>query len=468
MQNKIAYFWAFVGRFLPQGVYLITTIILARFLSPDDFGQIGVLSVIFIIANMLMDSGLGGSLVKEKEISKIDCSTIFVFNILVSHFIYIILFFCSDIIELYFKYQGLSMVVKIICLVFLINSWGLVSKSLLVRNLQFKKISIIAIIAVLISAFTSVILAVYNYGVYSLVAYQLINALIISVLSIYFSPFRISFKFNVDSLKRLIPFGFFTTLTTIIDTLYENMITIIIGRYYNMQQAGYLYQAKKIEEVPSSSFIITVNSVSFPILTKLKDSKCDFTLEANRILTTITTFLLPVLFMLIFYSEDVITLLYGNQWIEASKYFSLLIYAAVFILLENLNRNFIKSLGKVNLLFYYTIFKRFVGISLILLFAFYSIHYLVHAYILSSLIGFLINNFLYSKLIEENWIKQIYIILKPLVPCLFFGITSGILFFFFGKSFYVIVFNIISFILMYLYLLRDVNICSYLHKYIKK
>ena len=111
MQNKTAYIWGLLSRFAPQAIYLGTTMMLARFLTPDDFGQIGVLSVIFVVANVLLDAGLGGSLVKEKEIKDVDCSSIFIFNIFVSLFIYALLFFSSNILEIFFGIDGLSAVI---------------------------------------------------------------------------------------------------------------------------------------------------------------------------------------------------------------------------------------------------------------------------------------------------------------------------------------------------------------------
>ena len=227
MQHTEKYIWALVGRFLPLFIYLVTTMILARFLTPDDFGKVGVLSIFFVVANALMDAGLGGSLIKEPKLSRIDCSTILVFNITVSHFLYFLLFFFAGTIERYLNIEGLSLIVRVLCLIFVINSWGLVPRSLLTKKLQFRELTIINVVSVLVAAISSVVLAALKCGVYALVAYQLINGALSVLLSFVYSKYRVSFMFSKDSFKRLISFGVFTSLATTIDSIYENIITFL-------------------------------------------------------------------------------------------------------------------------------------------------------------------------------------------------------------------------------------------------
>ena len=416
MKNKKEYFWALIGKFIPQSIYLITTMILARYLSPDDFGMVGVLAIFFTVSSVLMDSGLGGSLIKENEIKRIDCSTIFVFNLAVSHILYLFLFVLSDNIEDYFAKDGLSKVVKLSSLVFVINSWGLVPKSLLQKELKFRIISNIGIISVIIAALGSVILGINGYGVYALVGYQLINALVQVVLLLYKANFFLSFKFSRTSFKKLIPFGLYTTLTHSIDTVYENIITSLFGKYFNLQQAGLLYQAKRLEEVPSHSLIVTINSVAFPVLTKLKDSPDDFIKEAKNIFILIISLITPLLLTISLFSKPIIILLYGDKWIEASPYLSILMFAGIFILAENVNRNFIKSLGQVSQLFKYTLIKRIVGISLIVLVILISPKYVLYAYIVSSFIGYIVNNYVYCHLMTLSSVTNFCILFKIFVP----------------------------------------------------
>ena len=288
MQNKKAYLWGLLSRFAPQAIYFSTTLILVRFVTPDAFGTIGVLSVIFTVANILLDSGLGGSLIKEKVISDIDCSSIGLFNIVVSLTIYLTLFSTSTYIQDYFNIEGLANVVKIISIVFPITAIGIVPLTLLKRSLQFDKIFISSIYSVTLASIVAIIIAVLDGDVYALVAYQIIVNLVNVVLSFVFSKYKISIKFSYSSLKRLIPFGFFTSVVSIVDTIYENIMTMLTGKFLNVQSAGYLYQAKRLEEATSTSAAMAVGIVAFPILTKLKDDLCVFRTECTKTLDAIS------------------------------------------------------------------------------------------------------------------------------------------------------------------------------------
>jgi len=390
--------------------------ILARFLSPSDFGMVGVLSIFFVIANTLMDAGLGGSLVKESELSNIDCSTIFVFNLTVSLVLYLLLFAFSGAIERYFKVEGLANVVKVLCLIFVVNSLGLVPRSLLSRSLRFKILTIINIVGVIVAAVTSIGFAVFHFGVFALVAYQLAEAVVKVLLSIRASRFAISFRFSWSSLRRLIPFGVFTTITTTIDTIYENLIPFLFGKFLNMQQAGYLSQAKRLEEVPSQSIAMTISSVAFPILTRLRNDGAKFAHECNNTFKTILLLALPLLFTMSLFSEPIILLIYGPQWQPAAYYLALLIFAAIFHLAETLNRSFIKSTTRVSILLSYTVIKRIVGISIIFACLFIKTQLVLIGYIISTFIGFLFNVYLLSRVSEVTVWKQFKIFLFVLLP----------------------------------------------------
>ena len=178
MRNKKEYIWSFIGRFLPQAIHLITTMVLARFLTPEDFGVIGVLTIFFMVANSLMDAGLGGSLIKEKEISKLDCSSIAAFNVVVSVLLYALLLIMSGKIEQYYSVEGVAAVTRVLCSIFVLNSLGLVPYALLMRELKFRTLSMISIVSSSFSMLVAIIMAIAHYGVWALVAYQIVGSVV--------------------------------------------------------------------------------------------------------------------------------------------------------------------------------------------------------------------------------------------------------------------------------------------------
>lgn len=471
MQNKKAYLWGLLSRFAPQAIYLLTTLILARFVTPDAFGTIGVLAVIFTVANILLDSGLGGSLIKEKNISDIDCSSIGLFNIVVSLTIYLTLFFTSTYIQDYFNIEGLANVVKTISIVFPITAIGIVPLTLLKRNLQFDRIFISSISGVILASIVAIIIAVLGGDIYALVAYQIIVNLVNVILNFAFSKYKLSIKFSYSSLKRLIPFGFFTSVVSIVDTIYENIMTMLTGKFLNVQTAGYLYQAKRLEETTSTSVAMAVGTVAFPILTKLKDDLCVFRTECIKTLDTISLIAFPLLIVVSIFSEEVIILLFGKQWVLSASYLKVLMICGIFILTEQLMLSFIKSLGKVDRLMYFTLVKRIIGLSVLLATLLLDANLLVYGYLITTVIGCAFNVLLYSILTKQHMYKVYVHILNNMLPSIFIFIIYQIIDTYLCVELYIRIFIVAIFMCTYymLYLrVRGINIVNIVKSFIEK
>lgn len=471
MQNKKAYLWGLLSRFAPQAIYLLTTLILARFVTPDAFGTIGVLAVIFTVANILLDSGLGGSLIKEKDISDIDCSSISLFNVVVSLTIYLILFFTSTYIQDYFNIEGLANVVKTISIVFPITAIGIVPLTLLKRNLQFDRIFISSISGVILASIVAIIIAVLGGDIYALVAYQIIVNLVNVILNFAFSKYKLSIKFSYSSLKRLIPFGFFTSVVSIVDTIYENIMTMLTGKFLNVQTAGYLYQAKRLEETTSTSAAMAVGIVAFPILTKLKDDLCVFRTECIKTLDTISLIAFPLLIVVSIFSEEVIILLFGKQWVLSASYLKVLMICGIFILTEQLMLSFIKSLGKVDRLMYFTLVKRIIGLSVLLATLLLDANLLVYGYLITTVIGCAFNVLLYSVLTKQHMCKVYAHILNNMLPSIFIFIIYQIIDTCLCVGLYIRIFIVVIFMCTYymLYLrVRGINIVNIVKSFIEK
>lgn len=416
MKDAGAYIWSMLGRFGPQFIYMATTMVLARFLTPDDFGTLGVLAVFIAVANVLLDSGLGGSLIKENNISEIDKSTIFVFNFVMSIILYLGLCLLAPMLESVYVIEGLRYVVYCIGVVFIINSIGLVPKTILMKELKFKRQAFIAFIGMASASLAAIISAYFDAGVYALVAFQFTNALVSSVLLLCGSNFKISFKFSLDSLKRLLPFGVYTTLANVVDTVYENIITIGVGKFASVKDAGYLYQSKNLEEAGSRTLVTAFQSVAFPALTKLKDNVSQFIEESRTVFTIIPLMVTPVFVGLGVFSKEVISLLFGNNWLPSASYLSMFMIAAFFFLLENINRTFIKAYNRPKTLLLYTFYKRIVGIAILVAAICVSVKFIVNAYVISCAVGYLFNCVAVKRMVSYNYSTQFADFLKISVP----------------------------------------------------
>ena len=426
MQHKDAYFWGLISKFGPITIQMLSNFILARILTPADFGTIGVLAIIFTVAGVLIDSGLGGSLVKEESITSKDCSTIASFNATVSLLIYALLFASADYIESFFEIERLSLITRILSLTFLIGAWGVVPHALLMRDLKFKTITIISITSILIASLIAILFALMNYGVWSLVLFQLTNSLTSVILSSLACKYIPRIGFNLKSFKKLFSFGFFTTVTIIIDTIYENLLTTLAGKFLNVNHAGYMNQAKKIEEGLSTSVIKAINNVTFPILTKLKKDEDSFLKESQSIYKVITMLSIPVLLTIALFPELAIKFFLGNQWLSASFYLKMLLFAGIIMVFESLIRSFIKSYCAVSLLMNATIVKRIIGVIVIVASMLINPTYIVYGYVLSSIIGYLINSYVFCKILNYSFCNFQWGTIKILFPAFMYYLLIDI------------------------------------------
>lgn len=436
MKNSTSYIWGFIGKFAPQLISLVTTFILARFLSPNDFGIIGILGIFVSVSQTLLEGGLGGSLIKEKQISTVDCSTIFVFNIIMSSVLYLIIYFCAPLIEAYYQIVGLAKICRILCLVFVINSWGLITQTILFRELKFKALMTSSIISVSAGSIISIIAASYlKLGVYSLVLLQLTQNIVYVLLNWIISKYQYYFQFSFSSLKRLFSFGFYTTITGILESGYENILPVLFGKYLGVSQAGYLSQAKRIENASVFSLSATINVVAFPILVKLKDSIKEFKNESYSILKNLTLLILPIFLSVAIFSKEIILVVFGYKWIDASPYLMVLMWTGCVVVIESAIRNFIKSLGEVRLLLKVTIIKRILAILLMLICVLWQPEKLIYAFFVGCILGYISNVICYVKIIDDNILSYLFksckLIIIPvsyylLLLVLFYYITNAL------------------------------------------
>lgn len=402
MEHVGGYIWNFLNRFGSQVIYIVTNIILARLLTPDDFGTIGVLSIIFMVATTLTESGLGGALIIQKKLRNIDCDTIFVFNFGISVLLYALIFIFSDSIQLFYGIKDLSKITRILALILVINGVCVVPRTILCYDLRFKELCIISLISAVLSSVISIFLAIFNYGVYALVVFQLFGACVTTILTFIYSKYKPAIRFSSNSFKSLFSFGFYTTITGVLNTVYENLITSLYGKWFNIASAGYLSQAKKLSEASTQSILSTVNNTSFPILSKKRHDILLFKREADLILKTIILLVFPIMFVLGLYSNDIIEIIFGRQWLPASPYLKILVIAGLFMILDTLVSNFIKSLGFVNKLFTLTVLKRSLACILIIVAVCVSKTYILYAYTLGAAFGFLLTSILYSRILKSN------------------------------------------------------------------
>lgn len=398
--------WSGIGRIGTVGISFISNIVLARLLMPDDFGCIGMLYVFIAISGIFISGGLGQALIQKKEPTHIDYTTVFYWNLVMSVIFYLILFFCAPAIARFYEIPLLKDVLRVQSIVLFIQSFAIVQANQLQKQLRFKELSTRNIVSALAGMTVAIIMAFLGYGVWSLVASTLVTALASVALLWKMSTWRPTLEFSFQSLKELFSFGGLMLLSSLVETIYTNLQSLIIGKFYSAKDLGYFTQAKKLEEVPTNSLSAIVNEVSFPVFSALQDDKEKLLAGVRKNVKAITYLNFPLMVLLMVIAQPLIVFLYGAKWSQAAPFFQILCVSSMIYTLNTLNTNVIKSLGKSAIYFVVQLSKRLIGIGLIVAGFQFGIYGLLWAVTSVGYISFIINAIVNGKLIGYGILKQ--------------------------------------------------------------
>lgn len=409
-------FWSFIGRFGYLSVGLVSNIILARLLSPKEFGQLGIVMFFIVIGNVLTESGLSGALVRKKEVSNIDYSTMFVFNLLISVLLIIVIAFFSGPVAEFYNDTELQILLIASSFTLLINALRITQNTKLVRELEFKKKATYEFFAILIASLIAVMLAIYGAGVWSLIALQL---LISAISTIFFWVFvgRIkTYQFSMESFKSLYKFGINTTAASLLNTGFDNLYQLVLGKYFSISQAGYYYQAKNLQGITSNIVIMLSSGPIYAVLSKLQDDNKEFNDTYDNITRTFTVFVGLISTIIFIYTELIITTLYGNEWLESAFYMKLLIIASFFYIQEMFSRNIFKIFDKTERILQLEVAKKLFQL-LTVFYGIYttSINNLLYGLILTNVLSFLANYYFSKKIQRKSNNKELIDVIKVVI-----------------------------------------------------
>lgn len=411
------FLWSFLGQSGYLVIGLVANIFLARLLSPYEFGQIGIIMFFIVMAKVLTESGLSGALIRKNDATDLDFSTVFVFNLGVSLILMLFLIIFSGSIANFYDDAELKNILIATSSVLLINAFQIVQNAKLVKDLKFKKKALYEFIAIFFASILGMGLAFYNAGVWAIVIMQICTALILTVLLWIFEGPVINFSFSKTSFKGLYKFGVNTTLASLLNTAFDNIYQLILGKYFSISQTGFFYQGKKIQEVPVNIIKSTTLGVVFSSLSKLQDDSKQFQIYYRRIITLFTIAVGLICLLVYFYAHNIIFLLYGEKWLGAVFYMQILIIASYFYMQEMFNRVIFKVFDKTEKILYLEIIKKSIqAISILIGVYSKNIEILLYGFLITSAISFFIN-YIESRNVQNNfsWHEIILVIKVGLI-----------------------------------------------------
>lgn len=405
--------WSLFGQGGNMAVTFITNIILARLLTPYEFGQVGIIMFFIMLANVFTEGGLGGALVRKKEIEKEDYASVFVFNLIVSILCFTLLILFSGQISRYYKDAELQNLLIVAGGVLLINAFQMTQNAKMLREMKFKRKSIYTFVAVLLASITGVILAINGFGVWSMVIMQLLIAAFTTSLIIFFEGAYFSLRFNKKAFKELYGFGINTTLASLLNTAFDNIYQLIMGRFFSISQVGLFYQAKKLQEVPSNAINQLTLGVLFTSLSKLQEDRRAFVRVYSKIILLFTIVMGFITSFIYLYSESIILILYGRAWIGAVFFMKLLCIASFFYLQEMVNRIIFKVFNQTRKILYLEIMKKVIqAVSIVIGVVTLDLKVLIIGFVISSVISYFVNFYSSRKVLGIFDWYEVFLLLK--------------------------------------------------------
>ncbi|WP_233522505.1 lipopolysaccharide biosynthesis protein [Peribacillus glennii] len=416
-------FWSMADLISNQGIQFIIQIVLARLLLPEHFGLIAMMTVLIAISTSIIDCGFTQGLVREKDSSQEDYSTVFYFNFFMASILYFIIFISSNAIGVFFREPELAPILKILALVLIIDSFGIIQRVILIKNVDFKTQTKINLIAGVASGILALICAVRGYGVWSLVIKTISMQLIQTVLLWLFNKWIPSFVFNIKSFKRLFGFGSKLLVSGLIDTAYNNIYFILIGRLYSSSQLGYYTNAVKLRDVASQSITASIQRVTYPVLSGIQDDEEKLKIGFRKVMKTTLFIFFPIMLGLAAIANPLIPLIYGDKWVTSILYFQLLCIAGMLYPLHAINLNILQVKGRSDLFLLVEIIKKTL-LTLLIIMSIWNgsgIIGLIWSAIVNSFVSLLLNTYFSSKVISYPVKEQ----MKDLAPGFIISIAMG-------------------------------------------
>lgn len=429
--------WSTVHRGCGILLGFISSIILARLLTPSDYGCIGMLSIFMTVSTTFIDGGFGAALIQKKDPSPQDYSTIFYWNLLFSVFLYCILFIASPAISNFYHTEILCKVLRIQGIVLVINSARIVQLCQLRKKLQFKIIALVEISVSLFSLLLTIFLAWKGAGVWALVGQQISVSILTTILYWVYGVWRPLRTFSWQSFNELFNFGGFILLSNIINSICNNIQGLLIGRFYSPSTMGYYSKAKSTEELSSTFVSQVIEQVAYPVFSKAR-TDMEYMKKMLQKFTCVLAFItFPIMLLLILLAKPIFIVLYSEKWLMSVPYFQILCISGVAVCLQGINYSAVAALGRSKSLFRWTLVKRGLGLVMLVLgLMIYGIKGLLAGMVVTSWIIYSINAYLSQKYVGYSLRNQFIDLLPILCLSMFSLVVSYLVGLGFSNEFY--------------------------------
>lgn len=399
--------WSAIERFSMQGITFVLGLVMARLLTPADYGVIGMLSIFIAISQTFIDSGFGNALIRKLDRTEADFCTVFYFNIVVSAACYLILFFAAPFIADFFNYPILKDILRVIAINLCINSFSSVQSARFVIAVDFKTIAKCSLASTVISGVIGILLAYNGFGVWALVYQQICGSVISGVLLWRFSHWRPKLIYSWKSFNDLFSFGSKLLFAGLLHTVYSNMTALVIGKFYTPKDLGNYSRGESLVTLPCSNIAGVLQRVAFPIFTKLQNDDQRLISVYRKYIAMSSLVLFFVMLVLAALVKPVILLLLTAKWEGAVVYAQVLCFAWMFDHICGINLNILQVKGRSDLFLKLEVIKKTISLTMVIAAIPFGVLAICISRVIYTQVALIINTYYTGKLFGLGYFTQI-------------------------------------------------------------
>lgn len=420
--------WRFAERVCAALVGFVVSIILARILGPEAYGTIALITVFTTILQVFVDSGLGSALIQKKDADDLDFSTVFYTNIVFCLMLYLLMFLCAPLIAKFYNKLELIPLIRVLSLTIVISGVKNIQQAYVSKNLIFKKFFFATLVGTIGAAILGIWMALNGYGVWSLVAQQLFNLTVDTIMlwiTVKWRPIR---AFSFKRLKKLFSFGSKLLVSHILDTVYNNIRQLVIGKLYTSSDLAFFNKAKQFPNLIVNNINNSIDSVLLPTMSKAQDDKERVKIMTRRAIKTSVFIMAPLMMGLAFTSNNVIKILLTDKWLPCTFYLVIFCITYMFQPIHTANLNAIKAMGRSDIFLKLEVIKKVIGMALLLSTMWISVEAMAYSLIVSSILSQIINSWPNKKLLNYSYIDQ----LRDILPSICLAVLMGVIVYLFN------------------------------------
>lgn len=422
--------WNSAGTLSSLAIEFVVGIILARLLTPAEFGLVGTIMIVIALSQVFINSGFSQAIVRKQDCTQKDYSTVFFFNLVIGVFLFLALFATAGLISKFFNNPELKALIQVLGIGLIISSLTLIHQAKLIKRLDFKLQTKIAVLASTVSGVIAITMALRGLGVWSLIAKMLINQGITSGLLWYYNRWQPDFIFNIASFKELFGFGSKLLLSGLIGTFFNNIYYAVIGKYFSAQDLGFYTRAELFKNLTSQNIEKIISAVGYPTLAKVQDDPMQLNLAFRQILITTFYIIATMMFGMAAVADSMVITLIGEQWRQSIPYLQMLCFVGILYPLNSININLLNVMGRSDLYLKLQIISQLLTIPIIILGVIYGIKIMILGMCFNSLFAFFYFGKVASRFSGYSVGNQTKDILPHLSLAFFMGLIVYLIYYF--------------------------------------